>query len=262
MSALVNAPERPSPRDRAVGVANEVGARVLHGLEAWMLRASELPITPFLPTDTFGWIADLEAGWRDMRAELDQVLLRRDDLPNFQDISTDQASITNDDGWKTFFFYGYGVRAHDNCDRCPRTAALLDTVPGLKTAFFSILSPGKEIGIHRGPWRGVLRYHLALRVPEPASACGIRVGGEEAHWEEGRSLLFDDGYEHEAWNRTDGIRVVLFADVMRPLRPPVEQFNRALVKAIGMSPFVRDAKRRYIEWARRFDPVTAASYRR
>jgi ornithine lipid ester-linked acyl 2-hydroxylase len=262
MSAVVNAPEPPTARERVVGVANELGARVLRGMESWVLRTSEVPTTPFLPTDTFGWIADLEAGWQDIRAELDQVLVRRDDLPNFQDISTDQASITSDDGWKTFFFYGYGFRAHDNCERCPRTAALLDAVPGLKTAFFSILSPGKEIGVHRGPWRGVLRYHLALRVPEPASACGIRVGGEEAHWEEGRSLLFDDGYEHEAWNRTDGLRVVLFADVLRPLRPPADQLNRALVKAIGLSPFVRDGKRRYLEWSQRFDPATAVSARR
>lgn len=246
-------------RERAVGTANEAGASVLRRLEGWVLQSSLVPTTPFLAADTFDWVAGLEANWRTIRSELDGLLDHRAELPNFQDISTDQASITNDDGWKTFFFFGYGFRAEGNCARCPQTAALLDGVPGLTTAFFSILSPGKHIGRHRGPWRGVLRYHLALRVPEPAGAAGIRVGGEEAHWEEGRSLLFDDGYEHEAWNDTGGVRVVLFVDVVRPLRPPAAQVNAALIRAISASPFVRDAKRRHQAWERRFESLRPGS---
>ena len=181
--------------------------------------------------------------------------------PNFQDISVDQASITDDDGWKTYFFSGYGFRAEANCDRCPQTAALLDGVPGLTTAFFSILSPRKRIGAHRGPWRGVLRYHLALLVPEPSDAAGISVGGEVAHWEQGRSLLFDDGYEHQAWNDTDGVRVVLFADILRPLKSPADQLNRALISAIARSPYIRDARTRHQAWERGFEAARTASER-
>ncbi len=242
-------------RDRALAVFNEGGARVLHGLERFVLRSSLVPTTPFLPLDTFGWIPGLEANWATIRGELDQVLSYRDALPNFQDISVDQASITDDDGWKTYFFFGYGFRADANCARCPRTAALLDRIPGLTTAFFSILSPHKRIGEHRGPWRGVLRYHLALRVPEPAQAAGIQVGGEVAHWEEGRSLVFDDGYDHRAWNDTDGVRVVLFVDVMRPLKAPADQINRALISAIGRSPYIRDARHRHQAWEQRFEAL-------
>ena len=124
---------------------------------------------------------------------------------------------------------------------------------------FSILSPGKHIEPHRGPYRGVLRYHLGLRIPEPASAAGISVGGEVRHWEEGRSLLFDDGYEHFAWNDTDGVRVVLFMDVERPLRRPAALVNRAVVRAVALSPFVADAKRRELAWERRFDAVMPRS---
>ena len=123
----------------------------------------------------------------------------------------------------------------------------------MTTAMFSILSPGKHIDAHRGPYRGVLRYHLGLRIPEPAEASGISVGGEIRHWAEGSSLLFDDGYEHFAWNDTDGVRVVLFMDVLRPLRPPGDQINRALIKAISWSPYVRDGKARHLDWERRFE---------
>lgn len=245
----------PTTRDVALNLANQVGARVLHGLEGIVIKSSEVPTTPFLPLSTFPWIPTLEGEWRTIRAELDEVLAYREELPNFQDISVDQASITDDDGWKTFFFFGYGFRADANCARCPRTAALLEAVPGLTTAFFSILAPHKRIPAHRGPWRGVLRYHLALAVPEPADAAGIRVGEEVAHWEEGRSLLFDDGYDHEAWNETDGVRVVLFADVIRPLRSPTDQVNRALIKAIGRSPYIADARDRHAAWEERFEAL-------
>ena len=240
-----------------MNVANEAGARVLHLLERAVVRASLVPTTPFLPIETFDWIPGLESEWKTIRAELDEVLSYRDELPNFQDISIDQASITDDDGWKTYFFFAYGFRSQANCARCPQTAALLDSVPGLTTAFFSILSPGKKVPEHRGPWRGVLRYHLALKVPEPASAAGIDVGGETAHWEEGSSLLFDDGYEHRAWNDTDGVRVVLFVDVIRPLRAPVDQLNRGLIWAIGRSPFIQDSRNRHEAWEKRFDALRA-----
>jgi beta-hydroxylase len=247
-------------RDRAVSLATEAGARVLHGMERFVLRSSLVPTTPFLPLDVFSWIPELEGNCGTIRAELDQVLNYRDDLPNFQDISVDQASITDDDGWKTYFFFGYGFRSEANCERCPKTADLLDRIPGLTTAFFSILSPHKHIGEHRGPWRGVLRYHLALLVPEPRDAAGISVGGQVAHWEEGRSLLFDDGYEHHAWNDTDGVRVVLFVDVIRPLKPPAQQLNRALISAIGWSPYIQDARNRHEAWERRFEAVRAGGW--
>jgi beta-hydroxylase len=134
---------------------------------------------------------------------------------------------------------------------------LLDSIPGLTTAFFSILSPHKRISEHRGPWRGVLRYHLALQVPEPLEQAGISVGGKVKHWREGQSLLFDDSYRHFAWNETDGVRVVLFVDVIRPLKPPADQLNRALIWAIGRSPYISDARKRHEAWERRFEALRA-----
>ena len=244
-----------SLRDRAVDVLNEAGARLLQLLERLIVRASLVPTTPFLDPATLPWVHTLENNWKTIRAELEEVLAYRDQLPNFQDISTDQASITDDDRWKTFFFFGYGFKSETNCARCPETTKLLEQVPGMTTAFFSILSPHKHIPDHRGPYKGVLRYHLALMVPEPREASRIRVGDQYAHWDEGKSLLFDDSYEHEAWNDSDGVRVVLFMDVIRPLRPPVKQINALIIKAISRSPYVGDAKRRHLDWERKFEEL-------
>jgi beta-hydroxylase len=63
------------------------------------------------------------------------------------------------------------------------------------------------------------------------------------HWEEGKSLVFDDTYVHDAWNKTQRTRVVLFMDILRPMRPPFSWLNEAVVAAIRHSPYVKDARR-------------------
>ena len=242
-------------KERAVDGLNEVGARLLQQIERLIVRASLVPTTPFLDPATFPWIRTLEDNWKVIRRELDEVLTYREQLPNFQDISTDQESITDDDRWKTFFFFGYGFKSEANCARCAETTGLLEQIPGMTTAFFSILSPRKHIPDHRGPYKGVLRYHLALMIPEPSESCRIRVDDQFAHWTEGKSLLFDDSYDHEAWNDSEDIRVVLFMDVLRPLKPPIKQLNNFIIRAISKSPYIGDAKKRHLDWEKKFEEL-------
>jgi beta-hydroxylase len=246
---------RPAARawERAVELTNRVGDRALKLVNRAIARQSKIPVQRFYRPSDFAWVAPLEANWKAIRAELDALLVHRDALPNFQDISTDQYTLTDDDRWKTYFFYGYGFRSDANCARCPETTRLIEAIPGMETAMFSILAPRKRIPPHTGPYKGVLRYHLGLVVPDaPVEQVGIRVGGETAGWSEGTSLVFDDSYEHEAWNDTDETRVVLFLDVVRPLRDPMRTVNAAVIKAIGWSPFIQDAKRRHRDWERRY----------
>jgi len=129
----------------------------------------------------------------------------------------------------------------------------------MKTAFFSILAPGKHIPAHRGPFKGVIRYHLGLLVPEPAERCRIRVGTEIRHWREGESLVFDDTYEHEVWNDTSGRRAVLFLDVVRPLRFPASTFNDLILALIKRSPFVQDGVQNYKAWEEKLERRTRAA---
>jgi aspartyl/asparaginyl beta-hydroxylase (cupin superfamily) len=209
-------------------------------------RFSAVSCDPFLDPAEFGWTQLLEDHYPAIRAEAEQVLRVRDALPNFQDIAPESLQITDDDQWKTFWFVGYDVWDDPSCLRCPVTAAVLRAIPGLTTGFFSILGPGKRLPPHYGPYRGVLRHHLALLVPEPREKAGIRVGDQVRHWEEGRSLVFDDTYEHEAWNDTDGERVVLFLDIKRPLRPPMNAVNSTIIKAVSRSPFVKKARAQHV----------------
>lgn len=225
-----------------------IGFALLKSYEKLISRYSTHGNATFLPTGDFAWAGRVESGWSFIRAELDRILQSPERIPSFQQISKDQEALTQDDNWKTFFLYGYGFRMEENCRRCPDTDQLLRLIPGMKTAFFSILEPGKHLPHHRGPFKGVLRYHLGLRIPQPKEACGIRVGSDVRHWEEGRSMIFDDTHDHEAWNNSSERRVVLFVDFVRPLPFPLSWLNQLLIFLIGLSPFVQDARRNHKNW--------------
>lgn len=202
---------------------------------------------PFFSRELFPWVFDVEKCTNIIQQEMDKILLS-ENIPNFQDISVEQTKLTNDNGWKTFFFYGYGRKCEENCMKCPQTTAVLEKIPNLKTAFFSILFAQKHIPLHRGPYNGVLRYHLALRVPSESNECAIKVGDEIRHWKEGSSLIFDDTYPHQAWNRTDSIRVVLFVDFVRPLPRFIGEINNLFVDFLSRSTFVTNASKNLKSW--------------
>jgi beta-hydroxylase len=240
----------------AVGSAfMRLGRKFVWGMDRYFGRNSKVGDHPFFDVKDFPWVASVEADWAKVRAELDALLPYSAHMPNFQDISKEQKNLSQDDGWKTFFFYAYGIKAAGNCKRCPETVKALKKIPGMKTAFFSILAPGKHLPPHRGPFKGVLRVHLAVLIPEPTDQCGIRVGTETRHWQEGKVMIFDDTYDHEAWNHTDKQRVVLFVDMLRPCRFPASFFNSCMTWAIAFSPFVLGAAGSYLRWEKRFEDV-------
>ena len=200
----------------------------------------------------FPWAAAIERQWHAIRIELDRVLVRKNELPAVQDIAADAASITQDHGWKTFLLVGYDIRSDHNIRLCPETWRIVQQIPGLKTAMFSIFEPGKRLPPHRGPYNGVLRLHLALLVPEPREQAGIRIGPQVCKWQEGRVLIFDDAYEHEAWNNTQSERVVLFVDFLKPLRFPVNLLNSLLLKLSAFTPFIRESQRHLRDWEQQY----------
>ncbi|WP_077045137.1 aspartyl/asparaginyl beta-hydroxylase domain-containing protein [Pseudomonas sp. KK4] len=231
-----------------------LGLWVIKRLEKIIRRNSTVGDSPFFEPRQFAWAAELEANWRSILKELEVVLNDRDRLPNFQDISKDQRNITQDDKWKTFFLYGYGYKMDKNCARCPDTTRIVEAIPGMFTAFFSILAPGKHIPLHRGPYNGLLRVHLGLVVPEPREKCRIQVADQIRHWERGQCLIFDDTYRHQVWNDTSGTRVVLFLDVERPLNARGTLLNRLVLRLIRWSPFIQDARRNHRAWERGLEP--------
>jgi beta-hydroxylase len=231
--------------------------RAARAIAMWVqglnLKYSKVGNPPVYDNAAFPWAADVEREWRAIRAELDALLTRRDELPGFHEIARDVRSISSDRNWKTFVMCGYGVKFDAAIAACPQTWRILQKIPGLKTAMFSIFEPGKHLPAHRGPYNGVLRFHLGLMVPKVAGdEVAIRVLDQICHWEEGRALIFDDAYEHEAWNHSREVRVVLFVDFVKPLRFPASFVNWLVLRLAIFSPFIREATVAQTAWEKRF----------
>jgi ornithine lipid ester-linked acyl 2-hydroxylase len=221
-------------------------------VERLNLSCSKVGNPPIYDNAVFPWTKEVEREWRAIRTELDRVLLRQDDLPGFHEISSDVATISQDRGWKTFLLSGYGFKSQANINLCPQTWRVCQKIPGLITVMFSILEPGKHLPPHRGPYNGVLRLHLGLIVPEPREQLGIRVEKEVYRWQEGAAVVFDDAFEHEAWNKTPHTRVVLFVDFVKPMRFPGNFLNWLLLHLAVFTPFIREGMDNHKAWEKKF----------
>jgi ornithine lipid ester-linked acyl 2-hydroxylase len=238
------------PMDRPSRLAR-LFMRIVSWAERLNIRYSRVGNPPVYDNAAFPWVAEIERDWRSIRAELDQVLRRQSELPSMQEIASDVATISKDRAWKSFFLVGYGLASKRNIAQCPATWKALRRVPGLKTAMFSIFEPGKHLPAHRGPYNGVLRLHVGLIVPE-RERIAIRVDKQVCHWEEGRALVFDDAYEHEAWNHSENTRVVLFVDFVKPLRFPANLVNWLILNISVFTPFIREGVDNHKRWEQRF----------
>jgi ornithine lipid ester-linked acyl 2-hydroxylase len=255
-----NAGEPPAQRFATAGIkpmtrpslTTRVLMRVVALVERLNIRCSTVGNPPIYDRAAFPWVAEVERATPAIRAELERVLRRQDELPGFHELSSDVATISTDRGWKTFLLCGYGFRSEANIAACPATWAACQKIPGLITAMFSILEPGKHLPPHRGPYNGVLRLHLGLIVPAPREQLGIRVDRQLYRWREGEAAVFDDAYEHEAWNRTAATRVVLFVDFVKPTHQPARFLNWLLLHLAPFTPFIREGLDNQKAWEKRF----------
>jgi aspartyl/asparaginyl beta-hydroxylase (cupin superfamily) len=228
------------------------GKRLFRAIDRWLATQSVVPTDPVIDSALFPWVRELRHNWRAVRAELDDLLHQRTELPRFQDISPDQRKISPDDLWRTFVFTGFGQRSEQARRLCPETTRLLEGVPRLQTAFFSILAPGKRIPTHRGVTKGMVRCHLGLKIPREAERCSMTVGGVRCVWSEGETLFFDDTYPHEVENDTDEERAVLLFDFERPMTLRGRLVARALMVLLRRTAYFKDAYRNQAEWEERY----------
>jgi aspartyl/asparaginyl beta-hydroxylase (cupin superfamily) len=205
----------------------------------WLISKNS-PNNPFFDANSFPWVKTLENSYPQIKKELYSLLQSNTSIPAFSQLSEEQKRIVPDDKWKTFIFCVYGKYIAKNCRLCPTTSSAIRNIPGIRGAMFSILEPRTHISRHRGPYKGVLRCHLAIMVPQNEKLCAIQVDQETRFWEEGKTLVFDDSFEHEAWNNSDEVRVVLFVDFERALPIWLVPINKFMLWLLGVSPFARN----------------------
>jgi aspartyl/asparaginyl beta-hydroxylase/uncharacterized protein DUF6817 len=168
----------------------------------------DLPSRPWHDPGDFPLVAYLESHFEEIRTELLAIT----------EFHAESERIGRTGNWDVAFLYERGRRHDDVCDACPVTTHGIETHRTVRTMagliYVSRMRALTHIDAHRGPTNLRLRCHLGIDVPD--GDCAIRVGDEVRPWTEGRCLVFDDYFEHEAWNHTGEDRLVLIVDLWHP----------------------------------------------
>lgn len=237
-------------------LVKRTGKTFIRSMSDFLGRQSLVPDTPVLDPAAFAFTRILEANWEAVRDEARAILKHRESIPSFDQVSPDQKRISTGGNWRTFFLFGFGKRLDKNCMQAPETSKLLEQIPGIQTAWFSILAPGYHIPAHRGVTKGILTCHLGLIIPEDAEKCRIRVEDETLIWQAGKTLMFCDGYDHEVWNDTDEERTVLLIQFDRPMRLAGRLFSKAFIGLLKLTAFYKEPKKNMASFEDRFEAAT------
>jgi aspartate beta-hydroxylase len=212
--------------------AVQLGRKKIYTQAPSLLRFPRLPAIQFYPRELFPWLPQLEAAADTIRDEL-TVVLGEDtavmrpyvDHPAGAPLG-DWAELNHSPRWSAFFLWEHGVRIDAHCACCPKTAAVIDAIPMMDcpgyapTVLFSILSPHTHIPPHSSVTNARLVVHLPLIA---SAACRFRVGNETRDWKYGNAWVFDDTIEHEAWNDSDDLRVIMMIDIWNPFLTEAER---------------------------------------
>ena len=202
---------------------------VIAPYNAIMYGFSAVPNTPFVDVARFPELKPLADNWQVIR---DEALRLSEDghiraAAGFTDLGFNSFFRR---GWTRFYLKWYDAPLKSAETLCPRTLALVQAIPAINGAMFAMLPAGGDLGRHRDPFAGSLRYHLGLSTPN-SDACRIVVDGESYAWRDGEAVMFDETYIHWAENRTDRDRLILFCDVERPLTSPADREAQPLDRA-------------------------------
>ena len=243
-------------RARRRKAVKKAGKRLIRRLRGFLAEQSLVSNDPVLDPATFPFLRPFETHWQEILIELRGILQHKESVPAFEEISTDQMKIARGRQWRTFILFGLGSKLVKNCRHAPRTAALLEQVPKLQTAWFSILEPGYHITAHRGVTKGILRCHLGLIVPDRRESCWMRVDDQVCVWEPGKVLVFDDTYDHEVLNDTPQQRVVLLFDFIRPMRFWGRALNWVFIQGLKLTAYYQEPKARMKDFEDQFEAAT------
>lgn len=221
-----------------------MGLALQNWLESRVAAASPLGDPHIYQTRDFPWAAEIEREWPLIRKELDAVMVFRDQMFKLSGHSQggrrDPVRQQLEDVLPRRHWHGL----HGECAAVSgKPLRLLGKIPGMTTAFFSILFAWETHSRAPGAWNGILRLHVGLMVPQPRERVKIRVGNDFYSWREGEAFIFDDTFNHEVWNDTDGYRVVLFVDLPVRSGSPGAGSMSACSGGGQLAPFLREAGR-------------------
>ncbi|HEX4377071.1 MAG TPA: aspartyl/asparaginyl beta-hydroxylase domain-containing protein [Steroidobacteraceae bacterium] len=220
-----------------------LGKRQIYYSQPKALMFPYLQALEFFPRTLFPWLPLLEAAAQDIAAEALAVLDAdraefRPYIDSPESAPIDQWRPLNHSlQWSVYHLLHDGKPIPAHMQKCPKTAAVLQQLPLCDIeryapgAYFSVLQPHTRLPPHTGTTNTRSIVHLPLVIPP---GCGFRVGSQTREWRRGEAWVFDDSIEHEAWNDSDQVRIILLFDIWNPLLTHAEQdMVRALTIGIG-----------------------------
>jgi len=220
-----------------------LGKRRIFYSEPKALMFPYLPAIEFFPRSLFPWFERLEAATSAIAAEAQAVLQHeRAQLRPYVDFANstpmDQWRPLNRSlDWSVYRLWHDGRPVVEHLEKCPKTAAALEQLPlcDIETyapgAYFSVLQPRTRLPPHTGTTNTRSIVHLPLIIPP---GCAFRVGSQTREWRQGEAWVFDDSIDHEAWNDSNEVRIILIFDIWNPLLNRAEQdLVRAFTIGIG-----------------------------
>jgi beta-hydroxylase len=212
-----------------------------------MYAFSAIPNRPYLDLANFPEMATLRDNWQTIRDEA-RVLLSGGGLKAASDHVDIGFNSFFQRGWRRFYLKWYDQPPPSAVALCPKTVALLESIPSVNAAMFALLPPGARLNEHRDPSAASVRYHLGLITPN-SDECFIAVDGETYSWRDGKDVMFDETYLHYAENRSGQTRLILFCDVERPLHgAPIRGLNRLFERVFLRAAATQNDEQEDIGW--------------
>lgn len=246
--------------------ATSVAVLALFDLNDWLIGRT-VPDSPAVwDTDRWPWLSNVEQHLPELRAEV-QAYMAGAALPHVTEISgyeldskEHDASIPVESGaWRTALLFANGTWVEETARHFPVTRACFQGVGRKANVGFSVLEPHSHIEAHAETNRGALRLQLPIVVPTGPGRCGLRVADTTMDWVEGQSIVFDLRREHEAWNETDGVRILLLAELEQPLPAPARWVNRATQHSYRWHPSYRKMTDRIARFGREHDAAAGGA---
>lgn len=175
---------------------------------------------PIINLDDFHELDDIKNNWEVIQSEVTHLYRQH----YFELTKKPDSEASYDLGFRTFFKYGWGKfylkwygHTHASAKKiCPQTVKILENIPSVNGAMFTLLPVNGKLTRHLDPIACSLRYHLGLDTPN-SDDCYINIDGVSYSWKNGEALLFDETYLHYAKNDSDNYRLILMCDVERPM---------------------------------------------
>lgn len=194
----------------------------------------------FVATEKFSWIEKIESNYSTILEEL-TTFYTNNNIPFFDDISSSQKQIVEKNKWKSLILLAFRKKNPLYEVAFTNTNSIIQTIPNVTSVMYSVLEKDTHILPHRGIYKGLLRCHLGLIIPENKDTCYLKVNGKIKNWTAGKCFVFDDTFQHEAFNKTDESRVILIIDFLRPTKSKWKFYvNKWIIYLLSNSPLVKE----------------------